>query len=297
MIILKLKGGLGNQLFQYAAGMAVASKNNDILKIDNSDYIDKNRSFKRETLRKFDISDFMIKAQIASISEIQRIKYPYKSISAISRIMKQKILRQYYVDWHPNIFKKVGDLYLEGYFQSENYFTNISDLILSEYVLRPNLAAEIEPLLSIIKSVDVSVSIHIRRGDYVSNARVSRSHLICGKNYYEKALSEILRHYPSAHVFVFSDDQEWVKNNINFQCSCTLISSNPEFKISTKPSQELILMANCKHNIISNSTFSWWGAYLNRYEKKIILAPSVWTRGPYSQANILPEKWTILTID
>lgn len=297
MIIIKLKGGLGNQLFQYAAGRAIALHNSDILKIDNTDYTEGNQCQKKETLRSFDISDFMITTQIASKSEVNKIKYPLKYISKIQRNIKQKIFRQHYVDWHPNVFEMAENLYVEGYFQTEKYFKHISDLILSEYVLKPNLASEIEPLLSEIKSKDVSVSLHIRRGDYATNLRVSRSHLICGKKYYEKAITEIHRLYPTAHIYIFSDDPEWVRKNINFQCPHTFISSAPALKAAFKPSQEMIIMANCKHNIISNSSFSWWGAYLNSYKNKIVLAPSIWTKGSYPQPNILPENWTTLLIN
>lgn len=289
MIVVRLNGGLGNQLFQYSAACSIALKNKDVLKIDISGYQAGNNQ--RQIYRNLDIADFSISAQRASPEEAKRAKNPWGYFSRGARLIRQKLFKNYYVDWHPEILNQDGDIYLDGYFQSEKYFIDRVDLILREFVLKEDLYQEIASTIGNIQSIPCSVSLHIRRGDYVEDPRARQYHLVCDIGYYKRAIAAMQEKFPNLHLFIFSDDPDWVRNNLYLFTEATFISSKKGLINPLKPSQELILMSKCKHHILSNSSFSWWGAYLNRSPEKVVLAPSVWNKGPIPQPNILPEDW------
>jgi hypothetical protein len=295
MIIAKLNGGLGNQLFQYAAGYSLAIKNIDTLKIDVEAYqVGQN---KKQIFRNLDIADFLISAAIASPDEINKTKNPWGYFSKIYRLIKQKILKIYYIDWHPEILKQEGDIYLDGYFQTEKYFIDYVDLIRKEFTLNSELYKTIKPIVEEIQGNPISVSLHIRRGDYVENPTVKKYHLVCDMGYYINAVSAMQNKFPNLMLYIFSDDPDWVKENLPVSVATTFISSGKSAPNSLKPSQELVLMSKCDHHIISNSSFSWWGAYLNESTGKIVLAPNLWNKGLTPQPNILPDSWTPFPID
>jgi hypothetical protein len=295
MVIVKLKGGLGNQLFQYAAGLALSINNGAELKIDISKY--QNMAFEDEMPRHLGVDDFLITASVATNDEITSLKYPYRFISKLGRMIDQKILRRYYVDWHPEVLSKLGNVYLEGYFQTEKYFLSQIDSIIKEFTLKPELYKEIQEIIQLIECQPSSASIHIRRGDYVEDAKTSEYHLICDIDYYQRAIAELKKRVSNLHLFVFSDDVRWVKEHLGLTSKVTFISSEDVCCGRFKPSQELVLMSKCQHHIISNSSFSWWGAYLNRFPKKIVLAPNVWSRKTIAQPNILPDRWVPLSVE
>lgn len=289
MIIIRLNGGLGNQLFQYAAAYSLASKNNDLLKIDVAGYqTDTNQ---KQIYRNLDIADFSISAEIASPVEVKKTKNRWGSFSKLLRLFRQKILKLYYVDWHPAILNQVGNIYLDGYFQSEKYFLGRFDRIVEEFTLKTDLYKEIEPIVNGIQSKPISVSLHIRRGDYAENPKTMKHHLVCDVGYYERAIKYMQQKFPSLHLFIFSDDPDWVKKNLFLGEHTTFISSSKGIKNSLRPSQELVLMSKCNHHIISNSSFSWWGAYLNQSASKTVLVPDIWNNGYIAQPNIAPEGW------
>lgn len=295
MVIVKLKGGLGNQLFQYAAGLALSISKDTELKIDISKY--QNMVSGEETPRHLGVDDFLITASVASNDEILAFKYPYGIISKFGRIIEQKILRRYYVDWHPEVLSKSGNIYLEGYFQTEKYFLNQIDSILKEFTLKPELYADIQKIIQEVECQPSSASIHIRRGDYVADAKTSKYHLICDIDYYQRAIALLEKKVPNLHLFVFSDDVRWVKEHLILSSRVTYVSPEDVCRGRYKPSQELVLMSKCQHHIISNSSFSWWGAYLNRSPKKIVLAPNVWSKRSVAQPNILPDSWVPFSVE
>ena len=289
MIIVRLNGGLGNQLFQYAAGRSLAIKNNDILQLDVSGY--RNQLSPKQIYRNLDITDFRITAREADSETISRIKNPLGSVSKILRGIEQKIFSRYYVDWHPEVLNQSGDTYLDGYFQTERYFQDHKEVILNELTLIPELAKETQSYLNNIESKNCKISLHIRRGDYVEDARTSKSHLVCNINYYKRAIAYMEERFPDLHLFIFSDDPQWVRENLMTAVPLTFVSTDKADRNALRPSQELKLMSKCSHHILSNSSFSWWGAYLNRSTDKVVLAPNVWNKGPIPQPNILPMGW------
>jgi len=296
MIIVRLNGGLGNQLFQYAAAFALEKKNFDIFKIDNSELL--SPASRGQVSRKFSLGNFRISAQVASIEEIRRVRYPLGLLSYLYKMFQKKILRKYYVDWHPETQNLKGNIYLDGYFQSEKYFLEYSSELLNELVLSEDSKKEAESILFVLENHNPTVALHIRLGDYVSNPRVSKSHNICGKEYFDNAINYFRQELGNFSLIIFSDDVSWVKNNMQFPVYCTYIADIAHrLGINLNESQEMIVMSRCDHQIISNSSFSWWGAYINKAPNKIVVAPDIWTKGSISQSNILPSSWIRMPIN
>ena len=140
---------------------------------------------------------------------------------------------------------------------------------------------------------------HIRRGDYITNPRANKIHNVCTKNYFYNGLEYLCSRLNSPTIFVFSDDIDWVKAEMNLPKSTIYVSELRQISGDRlRASQEIYLMSLCQHNIISNSSFSWWGAYLNQFIDKIVIAPNVWSRSKIiSHKNILPSGWVGLPID
>lgn len=291
MIINLLKGGLGNQLFQYAAGKSLSIFHKTSHSLDISNYSAQISS--NQTPRNLDIFDLKISAEIAGDQDIDRLRPPNFYLLNLIRSFRNKYIHRYYLDWKPEIFSAGNDLYLDGYFQSEKYFLTCIDDLRKEFSLHQRY---IEPIVSIWNKISASpmpVSIHVRRGDYVKNARMRDIYDVCSVNYYSLAITNILNQCPDATFFIFSDDVDWVKSSKFFPLHAILVS---EMKTmlgdSLRPSQELFLMSQCQHNIIANSSFSWWGAYLNQNPNKIVIAPKLWNNSfSLRQPNIVPEKW------
>jgi hypothetical protein len=296
LIIVRLNGGLGNQLFQYSAAYGLAKKNQDQFKIDLSAY-DKQYG-KRNTVRSPDLLHFSISSLIANPQESYKLRNPKGQVSRITRFMRQKMFKQYYSDWHPQLLEKTGDIYLEGYFQCEKYFKSYYSELDLDLNLRAEYAGEIAEWERRLSTISNPVSLHVRRGDYVSDLKASAVHNICTVGYYLRAIEEMKKRVDNATLVVFSDDIDWVHNNLKLGDSAIYVSGSKNKKgASLLASQELIIMSRCAHHIISNSSFSWWGAYLNKRNDKVVLAPSLWNRSMIdNHKNILPESWIRIQI-
>ena len=283
-------------MFQYAAGFALARQNGSALTLDTSAF--ERGARRRETLRELGLRDFRISASVLSLSEANRRRNPYGIVSKTFRLAAKKILRQYYVDWHPEVMRRRGDAYLEGYFQSARYFSSVDRELRDEFVLAEPLAAEIAQVQKKILTMSGStVSLHARRGDYVANARNFAALNLCTPEYYSRAVEHLRSMATDLRLVVFSDDIDWVLANIVEAKDAFVVSTRSDAGKSLRPSQEMMLMASCRHHIISNSTFSWWGAYLNSAPGKIVIAPDRWTNGSeFDHANILPSGWLTLPV-
>ena len=286
MIVTRMSGGLGNQMFQYAIGLNLAHKNNDALLIDAAGYT-KIQNSSKDTIRNFELDKFNISSRLGSNSEIDEIKYPLGLISKINRLIQKKILRRFNHDYCPDLLSKKGNVYLDGFFQSEKNFMESSGLIRKEFSLKQEfINGQATKILENI-SHHTSVSIHIRRGDYAQDKKTNKYHGLCPISYYENAISLITSKIENPHFFIFSDDIEWVKKNLPINHPHTFVSDGILI-----PQQEMYLMSKCKHNIIANSTFSWWGAWLNENPDKIVIAPKKWVNiEPNPHPNIIPETW------
>jgi hypothetical protein len=272
-------------MFQYAVGRAVALARGQELKIDATGYDDP-RYINADTPRQYRLFPFFLLAEIATPEEVKKYKYPYDIFSKAERFINLRILKKYYVDFDPSFFKK-NHRYIDGYFQSEKNFLNVKNEIIQELTLKK----EFESAVFLVEKNKIdkerSVSVHIRRGDYVRDPKTQAAHGACSREYYEQAMNLIRSKIEAPIFYFFSDDIEWVKREYG---------ENPDFKYVSNPSledyEELMLMASCAHNIIANSSFSWWGAYLNNNSSKIVIAPKKWVNiVPDPHPNIIPEGW------
>jgi len=287
MIITHLIGGLGNQLFQYAMARRIAYKNNITLKLDISD-------FAMYKLREFKLDKFNITAEIATQEEIWRFKKNryrilgtfFSLYNSVLPFNSRSIIKERYFYYDPEITKILDDVYLEGHWPSEMYFLDIKEMLSEEFTLKYDMNNYHQALKNQIKNTE-SVSIHIRRGDYVSNPVVNKIHGTCSQNYYKKAVKVITNKIDNPHFFIFSDDPVWVKENFKIPFTSTVVRSDDQ-----RDYEDLILMSNCKNHIIANSSFSWWGAWLNPREDKLVISPSRWYQGAdYDTRDLLPNSW------
>lgn len=264
MKIIKLQGGLGNQMFQYAFGKAVAN-------LGQKTYYDISwfsKEHKDTAHRNFDLEVFNVKIKPSSWWQ-----------KPLCRIVKEKTTNVY----EPELLEQKGNVYYSGYFQSERYFSAIRTEILKDFSLKnpinddKNLA-----LLKQIKAEN-SVSMHIRRGDYV---KLSHIYGVCSLAYYRNAAEYICRRVSNPHFYIFSDDMAWVKENLHINAPCCLVDINN----ATTAYLDMELMKTCKHNIIANSSFSWWGAWLNANPQKIVICPDTWY-ADNRKTDIVPPQW------
>ncbi len=293
MIIVKLKGGLGNQMFQYAIGRRIAVVNNVPLKLDLKWFDDTGK----DTLREYELKHLKINEEFATPEEIKGVLNHKFFFNAFSRFGKQLIplnrfshIRETNKSFEPEVMHLQDNVYLDGVWANERYFTDIKDLIREDFQLKnPSDEANTE-LCQMIESVN-SVAVHVRRGDYVSNQVTNRYHGLCSLEYYAFAIASLADKVKDPHFFLFSDDPQWVKDNIKVNAPAVYVSHNT----TGKGYEDLKLMKSCKHNIIANSSFSWWAAWLNSNPDKIIFAPLKWANNHEANSkNNLPAKWNAI---
>ncbi len=285
MIVVRLIGGLGNQMFQYAVGRALSFRLGKELKLDIS-------GFKEYKLREYKLSCFNINASIATQNEInQTIPAQSKSLKAIIRkLIKNynslgvEYLKEPYFHFWNQIIKYTGNAYLDGYWQSYKYFLEVDSEIRRDFTLIQELEGKAAEILCDIKRKNC-ISIHVRRGDYISDAITSSVLGFCGVDYYRKSI-DILKNYVEwDNIYLFSDDIKWAKEN--------LLQDNRVIYIDGINDIETFwLMKNCNHNIIANSSFSWWTAWLNDSENKTVIAPKKWFKDKNKiTKDLFPESW------
>jgi len=185
-----------------------------------------------------------------------------------------------------NVQSAPSNSYLRGFWQSESYFADIRETLLEE--LNPLAAPSVKDL-AVIEAMHrpASVSLHVRRGDYVSLSSAAAFHGLCGLDYYNRAVDYIAERVESLNVFIFSDDPQWVRENLKLRFPVYYIDHNN----SANAFQDLRLMSYCMHHVIANSSFSWWGAWLAKFEKKIVVSPSKWFQVERPTPDLLPTDW------
>jgi hypothetical protein len=286
MIVVKLISGLGNQLFQYTIGRQLSIKHNVPLKLDTS-------FFSGQSLRSYKLDNYNIKAQIASSEDVDKLLYWEKRSGFISKVYKKaeriipKNKRPYFkeMEWwvyDPALLTVSSNVYLDGYWQNHKYFENINRKIFDELTLIEEDAA-VSAIEKNIVGNHSSVSIHIRRGDYITNTEAFNLMGVLPLSYYLKAIDLINSKLNNPSYYIFSDDLNWAKDNLKINRSVTYIDLEAGSKYDYV---ELDLMSKCYHNIIANSTFSWWGAFLNRNPEKIVVSPTNWVIRPEINARI-----------
>lgn len=281
MVIIKMSGGLGNQMFQYALGQKFISMGKKV-KYDLSFYNER-----VQNLRKFELDIFHVDCPVVSDRELTRFG---RGGSLISRLKqrtgwdKQKIYEEDLdLGYQPRIFE-LDDIYLSGYWQSELYFKDIREQILSVYRIPEKMNEESMELLSKIGEEN-SVSIHVRRGDYLSeeNCRVYGG--ICTDDYYNKAIEYMRKDLAAPRFYIFTNDTEWARRKFKGNDMRIVECNNKENNYF-----DMFLMSFCKANIIANSSFSWWGAWLNQNQDKKVISPDKWFNN-HSVSDAICANW------
>lgn len=301
MIIVKLMGGLGNQLFQYAFGTSLAHKLNQETVYDISWFIhERTRSLKLDSLglslkyktagsiyaifKKSAIYCSARSKLIRSFKPLQKLEAIYDFKTSLScTIVKEN-------DFEIERIKNDKNYYFDGYWQNPEYFEGIREGILKDLSFSELTNPEDSNLRDQILNSE-SVAIHIRRGDYANDSKTNQYFGTCSIEYYQKAAEHILSKQSNAKFFLFTDDSDFAKANFGFLPNTTVVSNAARSDID-----ELNLMHLCKHFIIANSSFSWWGAWLSQNPEKIIIAPEKWYKNAEADKSckIVPENWVRL---
>lgn len=275
MIIVKIYAGLGNQMPQYALGRHLAILNNTELKLDLTSF----ETYKRH---RYSLDHFNIQANIATPKEINRLK-TNKLMRKLGFIKPSHIIEAEHT-FNEKILELRGDFYVEGYWATEKYFKEIKDVIRKDFTVKEELSGKNKEVADMIAGAN-SVSLHIRRGDYLDNPEVYKTF---GMDYYDRAVQLIAQKIDNPHFFIFSDDMSWVKKNLILNFPTEYVDHN----LANKNYEDMRLMSLCQHNIIANSSFSWWGAWLNNHTDKIVIAPQkFFNDAELSKNDIIPESW------
>lgn len=285
MIIVKLQGGLGNQMFQYALGRNLSLIHSVPFKIDLS-YLKK----PNQSCRTFRLGGFKIDVKEATEKEIRTYRSTLQKVFDRFRpALKRKRILERSGSLEPWVQDR-SDGYFVGHWNDENYFKSSEEAVRKDFELRKPFGETAQKIANLIAAEPESVSLHIRRGDYVSIPKIAAVHLTLPLSYYIEAIKKIIEQKPNASFFISSDDIGWAKENFPKSYPVTFVSASdiPDY-------EELVLMGYCKHNIIANSTFSWWGAWLNQNPQKIVIAPRQWFNNPNrGTGGLIPSSWLTL---
>jgi hypothetical protein len=255
-------GGVGNQMFQYALGKALAIKNKTDLVLDLTSFVNNdNRIF---LLDQFNTN--INKVHINKIPYHKRELRPNKIISKLSKYFNfgLNVYSEPHFHYDPNVLFCKDQSYICGYWQSEKYFEKIKEIIFKEFRLKTPLDSNSNEYFDIINRTN-SVAVHVRRCDYKNNERL----YLLNEDYYSKAFNFVLKNVKNADFYIFSDDINWCKEHFRFDIPFKFVESKNDLI-------DFELMRLCKHHIIANSTFSWWSAYLSENHNQIKIAPLNW---------------------
>jgi len=293
VITVQIFGGLGNQMFQYACARSIAIKNDTDVYLDLSRLNENKNNY--TTKRDYELSVFKIEAQVASEMDLATSKpFCLRLINALSfKFFSTGIqTSEYFIEkkfsYNYKILKVTTNSFISGYWQSAKYFESIEHQLRREFDFRSSLNSLNTSLLKSI-SLENSISLHIRRADFAKKY-VKNVHGVCSILYYERAIAVITQSVSKPHFFIFSDDIEWARNNLNLNCDFTFVSGN----VGNDCVIDMQLMSACKHNIIANSSFSWWGAWLNLNPNKIVIAPKIWFADKKlndETIDLIPDTW------
>ncbi len=299
MIIVKISGGLGNQLFQYAVARSISIKLDRKLLLDDSWYRDIHSQENQDdpnatTIREFLLNNYKIQSRVINIFHlnwINRLKIRSKTSNVFKYLVDGPLnnLSYKYVDNKNYSLKDIEEsthIYLKGYWQNSNIIEDYKDTIYGDLVLQQPLSENNSNYLNSINASN-SVAIHFRRDDYINKSVSRKVHSSCSNNYYYNGIEYVKEKITNLKYFVFSDDIIWVKDNLKFDKNTIFIDNDgPTY-------EHLFLMSQCKHQIIANSTYSWWAAWLNTNPDKIIITPEFWYHDKDLNNTIIriPDNW------
>ena len=281
MIGIRIIGGLGNQMFQYSTIKSLSLQIGKDFKLDI-------RGFQKYSRNVFLLDRFNISGLIANEEDYKRYKWslrrPCRVLQSIgiNKIWFQE--QNYYYD--KNLINLKDNIFLYGYYHSYKYFEKIIEVLREDFTLKKELNGMNRNISEIIKHEN-SVMVHVRRDDYLTNHKINSDYGICSLEYYKQAIDYVSERVNNPHFIFFSDDFEWTKKTFNLRYPITFVEGN-----YYEPEIDLFLMSMCKHHIIANSTMSWWGAWLSRWQNKIIISPEKWFRNSkLSTQDLIPNNW------
>ena len=292
MITIKIQGGPGNQMFQYALAKAVKLKTEKEITLDLS-YYSSGGVAKGDIKRGFILEDFNI-----DLEKDFRLSYKPtpKSVLFLEKITR-RLFRESSLGFYKKYLNPKDGSYLIGFWQNEKYFKDISSIIRNDFNLKYKIEdqknTESKKYLDLINGSVNSVSIYVRREDYLLNKNTNKEHGLLGIDYYRDAYIRLVKEINDvkANVFIFASsdsDIEWCKNNFDFISKDSNVYFVP---FDIKAVEYIYLISKCKHNIVSNSTFTWWGAWLNSNPNKVIIAPKRWMRSGMDRVDVCPTEW------
>ncbi|WP_050930373.1 alpha-1,2-fucosyltransferase [Aestuariivita boseongensis] len=281
MIFTQLNGRLGNQMFQYAIARGLAARHGTSVALDPRYALKRGDGV---LTRVFDL-DVEANPTLPPAKHENLIGYAlWRHLGLAPKRIQERELRYYpeFETWPDNV-------YLRGYWQSEKYFAAIADRIREDFTF-PEFSNSQNAEMADRISRSMAISLHVRRGDYVD----LNAHGLCDAAYYTNALSRILEDVSGEPtVFVFSDEPEWAKVNLPLPCEKVVV----DFNGSDTDFEDMRLMSLCRHNIVANSSFSWWAAWLNNHAEKRVMAPSQWLADPALQiTDNIPDGWTQIEV-
>lgn len=292
MIISQIIGGLGNQMFQYAAGCALSLERGQPLRLDISGFVGYGLHQGFELQRVFGCpAEAATEADVRGILGWQSAPLARRILSrpGMAALRRKGFVVEPHFHFWPGISQVPQDCYLVGYWQSEKYFRDAADAIRREFTFKPLLAAMNAGLAEQIARVN-AVSLHVRRGDYVNDPKTNATHGACPLDYYRAAIRYVSERVEQPHFFIFSDDIAWVKGNLKMDMPHRYIDHNQ----GAESYNDMRLMSMCRHHIIANSSFSWWGAWLNPDASKIVVAPKKWFANGKDVGDLFPQGWVTL---
>ncbi|MDO8601754.1 MAG: alpha-1,2-fucosyltransferase [bacterium] len=292
MITVFLRGGIGNQMFQYALGLCLAKKNHTELVLDTV-FLSDRTPRKNFSYRAYDLDVFKLTPRFTLLSKIARalpipafwLGLDLAGIKLRALLGVQKVVREKSDHFDSDVLSQRGNLLLFGRWQSAKYFADLAAQVREAFYFRLLPAGHAEALVQKIQSTN-SISLHVRRGDFVAFKNVAQMMGETNLDYYQKATALIASRVKNPEFFIFSDDIAWCKEHIKLSYPTTFV------KPSAIAAVDLQLMSLCKHQITANSTFSWWGAWLNQNPDKMVVTPERWyadSRGV--EADLIPEGW------
>lgn len=302
-IVVRLMGGLANQIFQYAAGRAIASARGCRLRLDLSHFSDPGE-FRRFALDAyaFNAGIFPWPTKVRWDRRVVTAALTGRELRALARSSPLRAVRRLLspdswrerplvaeagFDFDPAVAAAPPGSYLLGYFQSERYFAAIAEEMRATFRAPRIVDATNRDWLARIAAAH-AVAVHVRRGDYLNPVTAAR-HGVCSAGYFRAAIATMRARVPGATFFAFSEDRDWVRETLAAPDLVVVDANGPD-----AAAQELMLMAACRHHVIANSSLSWWGAWLAAAPGQLVIAPTPWFGEPTPTPDLLPRQWMTL---
>ena len=279
-------------MFQYAAARRLAHMHNTELRLDITGYANTDQ---KDTPRSYELNCFKINAGIATAEDLSRVKsadHVRKFHEKVARRLGTTSAIYQYGEPGPRFDERAmrmrDNTYLTGWWQNEKYFVDIKNILQKEFLPKTKPTGNNIKWLEQAKSTN-SISVHVRRSDYLTNKHANVFHGLASIDYYNAAALCLKTLVNNPHFFIFSDDIDWCRRTLKLGKNVTFVKGND----GSKAYEDLRIMGNCQHNIIANSSFSWWGAWLNQNKDKVVIAPRVWFQDKKAnrETEIVPNNW------